>query len=68
MQVSQSTQQPQPVIAKGRHFHAFFETFRKLDDWAKMLNDLDKKDTDCKSVASVFGSQSSAEKMAHCRV
>ena len=41
---------------KRRTFSRFLRNLPKLDDWAKMLNDIDKRNTDCKSVASVFDS------------
>ena len=41
---------------KRSTFSRFLRNLPKVDDWAKMLDDINKKDTYCKGLASVFDS------------
>ena len=41
---------------KRSTFSHFLRNLSQVDDWANMLNDIDKKDRDCKALASVIDS------------
>ena len=46
---------------KRSTFSRFLRNLPKVDDWAKMLDDIDRKDTVCKDLASVFDSREQRE-------